>query len=633
SDSIQTASRFVDIIMARLFKHSDAEEMAQHATVPVINALTDYTHPCQILADLQTIREKKGALKGLKLAYLGDGFNNVTHSLMFGCAKVGMDISVGSPAGAEYSPDAEVTALAEKIAAENGSTVTVTSDPVEAIKDADVVYTDSWMSYHIPKDQEEARVKFFMPYQVNAELMSNAKPDAIFMNCLSETESTYQKVMRILGGSTLLLAALLGTTGIFSIVSGRWTKKSRELLLLVLLCLITLSFDKLLLFGASRTQLIDPSYVNFMLPHALTPLLVTVLLGPVCGVISGLWTSLAAAILFDQNFGIFMLGFLVTIVSTHLGREVKNRASLFRAAIWIILTKIVFVLVLAVLNRAAAHVIFGQIASAAVSGLFSAFFAIVTIPLFELAFKITTDIKLLELSDMGHPLLQRLAIEAPGTYHHSLMVANLASQAAEHIGANALLTRVAAYFHDIGKMVKPEFFTENIQYRENPHDDLSPSMSTLVIMSHVKEGEELARRYRLPEQIIEGIREHHGTSLVSYFYHRAKTQSEDSDTVVQETDYRYAGPRPVTKEMAILALADSVEAASRSLEKATPNRIASLVDEIVDKKVRDRQLANSELTLAQLTEIKNSFVFTLTNMLHGRVAYPKDEDKHSKPSD
>jgi ornithine carbamoyltransferase len=184
SDSIKTASRFVDIIMARLFKHSDAVEMAEHATVPVINALTDYTHPCQILADLQTIREKKGTLKGLKLAFLGDGFNNVTHSLMLGCAKVGMHIAVASPEGAEYSPDSNVTDQARQFAKANGATVVVTTDPVEAIKDADVVYADSWMSYHIPKELEEARVKLFMPYQIDAAMMSHAKPDAIFMNCL-----------------------------------------------------------------------------------------------------------------------------------------------------------------------------------------------------------------------------------------------------------------------------------------------------------------------------------------------------------------------------------------------------------------------------------------------------------------
>ncbi|MDF7807316.1 ornithine carbamoyltransferase [Pontiellaceae bacterium B12219] len=184
SDSVKTASRFVDVIMARLFKHSDLLEMAEYATVPVINALTDDSHPCQILADLQAIEEKKGALKGLKLAYLGDGFNNVTHSLMFGGVKMGMNVSVGSPAGTDYSPRADVVADCETFSAETGGSIFVSDDPVAAIKDADVVYTDSWMSYHIPKDQEAARIAKFMPYQVNAELMAHAKPDAIFMNCL-----------------------------------------------------------------------------------------------------------------------------------------------------------------------------------------------------------------------------------------------------------------------------------------------------------------------------------------------------------------------------------------------------------------------------------------------------------------
>ncbi|WP_372794981.1 ornithine carbamoyltransferase [Pontiella sp.] len=184
SDSIKTASRFVDVIMARLFKHEDLLEMTQYATVPVINALTDDSHPCQILADLQAIEEKKGKLAGLKLAYLGDGFNNVTHSLMFGGTKMGMHVSVGSPAGEEYSPRVDVVADCTMFAAESGGSVTVTDDPVEASRDADVVYTDSWMSYHIPKDQEEARIKKFMPYQVNSKLMAHAKPDAIFMNCL-----------------------------------------------------------------------------------------------------------------------------------------------------------------------------------------------------------------------------------------------------------------------------------------------------------------------------------------------------------------------------------------------------------------------------------------------------------------
>ncbi len=181
-DSIKVMSRMCNIVMARLFNHEDILKMAEYATIPVITALTDEGHPCQILADLQTIQEKKGTLKGLKLAYLGDGFNNVTHSLMQGCTKLGIHISVGSPE--EQMPAVEVTEMCAQFAQESGCELVVTDDPAEAIKDADIVYTDSWMSYHIPKDEEAARVKLFTPYQVNATLMKHAKPDAIFMNCL-----------------------------------------------------------------------------------------------------------------------------------------------------------------------------------------------------------------------------------------------------------------------------------------------------------------------------------------------------------------------------------------------------------------------------------------------------------------
>lgn len=204
SDSVKAASRFVDIIMARLFKHEDLLEMAEYATVPVINALTDDSHPCQILADLQSIEEKKGSLAGLKLAYLGDGFNNVTHSLMFGGTKMGMHVRVGSPAGAEYSPRPDVVADCEAYAAESGGSIFVTDDPMEAIKGADVVYTDSWMSYHIPKEQEAARIAKFMPYQVNGELLANADPEAIFMNCLPANRGCEQTAEVIDGPQSIV---------------------------------------------------------------------------------------------------------------------------------------------------------------------------------------------------------------------------------------------------------------------------------------------------------------------------------------------------------------------------------------------------------------------------------------------
>ena len=184
ADTVRTMCRYVDVIMARLFKHEDILEMARHATVPVINALTNFSHPGQILADLQTIEEHKGSLEGLKLAYLGDSFNNVTHSLLFACPKMGMHLSIGCPAGKDYEPAQKAFAAAQADAAKTGVKFEVTHDAAEAVRGADVVYTDSWMSYHIPKDKANERKQIFGPFQVTAALMKQARPDAIFLNCL-----------------------------------------------------------------------------------------------------------------------------------------------------------------------------------------------------------------------------------------------------------------------------------------------------------------------------------------------------------------------------------------------------------------------------------------------------------------
>lgn len=200
SDSMKAASRFVDLIMARLFKHEDLIEMASEATVPVINALTDDSHPCQILADLLSIQEKRGNLNGLKLAYVGDGFNNVTHSLMTGGAKVGMHVAVASPPGASYMPRADITELCQGYAATSGGSILVTESAEEAVLDADVIYTDSWMSYHIPEEQEAERIELFMPYQVNQTLLSHAKSDALFMNCLPARRG-YEQTAEVIDGS------------------------------------------------------------------------------------------------------------------------------------------------------------------------------------------------------------------------------------------------------------------------------------------------------------------------------------------------------------------------------------------------------------------------------------------------
>jgi putative nucleotidyltransferase with HDIG domain len=268
------------------------------------------------------------------------------------------------------------------------------------------------------------------------------------------------------------------------------------------------------------------------------------------------------------------------------------------------------------------------------------------LPMLEQMFQITTDISWVEASDLNHPLLRRMTIEAPGTYHHSLVVANLAEAAAETIGANATLCRVCSYFHDVGKLVKPEYFTENMNFERNPHDDLAPSMSALIIMAHVKEGVDLALKHKLNQRIIDIIQEHHGTTLVAFFYQRALQQQEDARAggkimklraedipEVREESFRYSGPKPQTKESAIISLADIVESASRSLEKPTPQKIEQLVRELIEERIADGQLDDCDLTLGDIKTITERFSFTLMTMLHSRIAYPKPESKFASPRD
>jgi putative nucleotidyltransferase with HDIG domain len=238
-----------------------------------------------------------------------------------------------------------------------------------------------------------------------------------------------------------------------------------------------------------------------------------------------------------------------------------------------------------------------------------------------------------------------MTIEAPGTYHHSLVVAQLAEAAAESIGANPAIARVSAYFHDIGKLVKPEYFTENMRYGRNPHDELAPTMSSLIILAHVKEGVDLALKNKLNQQIVDAIQQHHGTSLVFYFYKRALQQQEDARQGgkimnireedipdVREESFRYPGPKPQTKENAILSLADSIESASRSIEKITPQKVDQLIDDIVQKRLLDGQLSDCDLSLRELGVVTESFKNTLHSMMHSRVAYPSDRtEKRETP--
>ncbi|MFN0052071.1 MAG: HD family phosphohydrolase [Planctomycetales bacterium] len=249
-----------------------------------------------------------------------------------------------------------------------------------------------------------------------------------------------------------------------------------------------------------------------------------------------------------------------------------------------------------------------------------------SLPFIESVYGAVTDISLLELGDVSHPLLQELVRRAPGTYNHSITVASIGETAADSIGANGLLVRVGAYFHDIGKMLKPHYFVENITHGENRHEHLAPAMSTLIIIGHVKDGVDLARQHGLPGPLIDFIEQHHGTTLVEYFYHEATRQAEvqpDHRTDAQESHFRYPGPQPQTREAAVLMIADAVEGASRTLSEPTPSRIERLVHDIALKRLLDGQFDQCGLTMTELSRIEESLTKSLTAIYHSRVKYPE----------
>jgi cyclic-di-AMP phosphodiesterase PgpH len=320
----------------------------------------------------------------------------------------------------------------------------------------------------------------------------------------------------------------------------------------------------------------------------------------------------------DPFFSVYC--FLGSSIAAFKVIRCKKRTALLKAGAFTALVNILVIVCIdlyrgGLMARWASDLTAGFIGAVLVTMIVSA-----TLPFFESLFDIATDIKLLELMDPNQPLLKELVFKSPGTYHHSIFIGNLAEAAAEAIGENPILARVGAYYHDIGKVTKPEYFIENQRPTENKHDKLMPSMSSLIIASHVKEGAELARASRLPSSIIDIIQQHHGTSLITYFYQKA--MELQPGTPIAEEDYRYHGPRPRTKVAAIVMLSDAVEAASRTLEDPSPQRIQTLTSGIITRIFLDDQLIMCDLTLRDLREISKSFNLVLSGIFHQRIDYP-----------
>jgi len=304
--------------------------------------------------------------------------------------------------------------------------------------------------------------------------------------------------------------------------------------------------------------------------------------------------------------------------------KLSQRSDLVKASIYIIGANVTTILALGLILNYSLSMLSVALLLGVISGILSSVLTIGTLPFWEAVFRVTTSLKLLELSNPNQPLLKRLLLEAPGTYHHSIVVGNMAEAAADAVGADALLARVGALYHDVGKVKRAYFFIENQFANENPHDKLAPSLSTLIITSHIKDGIELAKEHGLPDNIIDIISQHHGNSLVSFFYHKANEGS--SGDVLQEDDFRYDSPKTKTKEAAIVMLADAIEAGVRSIQKPTPNKIEAFARKIIKEKLEDGQLEECDLTFKELDTITHSFVKILTGIFHSRIEYPEPEN-------
>lgn len=445
-----------------------------------------------------------------------------------------------------------------------------------------------------------------------------------------------------------------------------WNKNSRLLLIFGVL-LLHIAVVKAVLV-TSDAQALKPGVVfpgelskldkqvlwRLAVPYALAPLTLSVLLGRNHGIYAAIFASLWSFVVYrGSDAKLLVMSLICGFVAVFVTLEVRRRSRLLRAGLFVGLATWVLAMVFGIIgpiiweapSNTHWKMVGYQSLIAIGSGLGTALLVGGALPVLEGLFRITTNMSWLELADLNHPLLKRMTIEAPGTYHHSLIVAHLSEAAAEAIGANAAMARVGSLFHDIGKLVKPEYFTENMRHGRNPHDELAPTMSALIIIAHVKEGVDLALKHGLNQQIIDVIQQHHGTSLVFYFYKRALQQQEDARQggkimnvreedipEVREESFRYSGPKPQSKECAIISLADSIESASRSLEKVNPQKLDQLVDDIMEKRLMDGQLKECDLTMRELQEVGENFKHTLHSMMHARVAYPSDRKETPVPA-
>ena len=445
------------------------------------------------------------------------------------------------------------------------------------------------------------------------------------MNMRNQDDDRFQNLM----SNTLWSLTMILFAGFYlAHIHPEITRSSRRIAMIVTVCALSLGINYLAMetfYFFSGVLAIPPELVADAMPLALPAVLLTVMAGYRVALYVGFFTAMVSALMLDGSFNVALEGFVLSALCGLVVRPSSNYRTFFlrtflcvSGTVWLMDFNMIWHLF------SAPMVLVFSLALAFCNALFTAVSAMLLTFLFELLFNVSTNMSLMVLCDYNHPLLKELHLKAPGTSQHSQNVAMLAENAAVDIDANAVLARAGALFHDIGKIKNPEYFIENNQSGSNPHDKLTPRMSSLIISNHVKDGLDLALQYKLCRTVRRFIQQHHGTDLIQYFYHQALATNEP----VLESDYRYPGPLPHEKEVVIVSLADACEAACRSLEKPTASKIEAMVNEIFRKRWRDGQLDDADLTIEELSAINESFARTLTTMYHSRIAYPKDENSN-----
>jgi cyclic-di-AMP phosphodiesterase PgpH len=400
-------------------------------------------------------------------------------------------------------------------------------------------------------------------------------------------------------------------------------KRQTNLLLFGIVFILTFFILKII----SMLQIFNYSGIGYLFPAAMGGMLIKILIDEKLAILSSIIFSIFGSVLFNEgvsgtlNFSVGIYILFSALAGVLFLSDQNQRSKILQAGSFAAAVNLFTIWALMFLpNGQFSGLEYGYyILTAIFSGIGSAVLTMGLLPFFETSFGILSTMKLIELSSPNHPLLRKILMEAPGTYHHSIMVANLADAACEAIGANGLLARVGCYYHDIGKTKRPNFFIENQMHLDNPHDRLPPDKSANIIISHVTDGVAILKKYNMPKEIIQIAEQHHGTTLLKFFYHKAIQAGLD----VKEEDYRYPGPKAQTKESAVVGIADSVEAAVRSLNQPTPETIESLVKKIVADRLQDGQLNECDLTLKELETVSHSFCETLKGIFHSRIEYPE----------